>query len=118
MTLVCYSVYNSGNHLKMYHNKNHANILKMPAVIFVVIFVVSAVVLSLSGAALCSYMCFPKEQTSNAPMPRVDVITETDHTPVPFSYNVPVDKHMNYKNDVVIVVEHPNKHIEIGMAPR
>jgi len=51
-------------------------------------------------------------------MPRVDVITETDHIPVPFSYNVPVDKHMNYKNDVVIVVEHPNKHIEIGMAPR
>ena len=84
----------------------------------VVIFAVSIAVLSLSGAALCSYMCFPKEQTSTAPMPQVPVITESEHIPVPFSYNVPVDSHMNYKNDVVIVVEHPDEHVTIGMVPR
>jgi hypothetical protein len=98
----------------MYHNKNHANILKMSAIIFVVSIVFFV---SLSCAAL-SYMLFPKEQTSTAPTPQVPVITETEHTPVPFSYNVPIDSHMNYKNDVVIVVEHPDEHVTIGMAPR
>lgn len=83
-----------------------------------VILVVSIVFFVSMSCAALSYMLFPKEQTSTAPMPRVDVITEYDHIPVPFSYNVPVDSHMNYKNDVVIVVEHPNKHVTLGMAPR
>lgn len=57
-------------------------------------------------------------QVPQVPVITESVITESDHTPVPFSYNVPIDSHMNYKNDVVIVVEHPDEHVTIGMAPR
>jgi archaeosine-15-forming tRNA-guanine transglycosylase len=60
----------------------------------------------------------PKEQSSTAPTPQVAVITESEQNTVPFSYNVPVDSHVNYKNDVVIVVEHPDERVAIGMVPR
>ena len=83
-----------------------------------VILVVSIVFFVSMSCAALSYMLFPKEQTSSALIPQVPDITETDHTSVPFSYNVPVDSHMNYKNDVIIVVEHPDEHVTIGMAPR
>jgi hypothetical protein len=43
------------------------------------------------------------------------VSTAPDENTVPFSYNVPVDSHMNYKNDVVIVVEHPDDKIAVGV---
>ena len=83
-----------------------------------VYFVISIVLFVSLSCAMLSIRLFPNEQTSTAPIPQVPVITETEHTPVPFSYNVPVDKHMNYKNDVVIVVEHPDEHVTIGMVPR
>lgn len=99
---------------------------------YVSIFVVSVVFFVTLSCVTLAHIFFPKEQTSAAEegvrgvramapisqVPQVPVITESDHTPVPFSYNVPVDSHMNYKNDVVIVVEHPNEHVTIGMAPR
>jgi hypothetical protein len=65
-----------------------------------------------------AFMFFPKEQTSTAPTPWVAVITKSEQNTVPFSYNVPVDSHMNYKNDVVIVVEHPDERVAIGTVPR
>lgn len=61
-----------------------------------------------------SYMLFPKEQYSTAPDSQM-VSQERDENTVPFSYNVPVDSHMNYKNDVVIVVEHPDDKIAVGV---
>lgn len=82
----------------------------------VAILVVSIVFFATLSLVTLSYVLFPKVQTSAAPIPQVPVITESDHTPVPFSYNVPVDSHMNYKNDVVIVVEQPNKHVTLGMV--
>jgi hypothetical protein len=85
----------------------------------------SAVILTTASICLVgisftciAYIFFPKEQTSTAPTPRVAVITESEQNTVPFSYNVPVDSHMNYKNDVVIVVEHPDERVAIGMVPR
>jgi len=42
----------------------------------------------------------------------------TAENTVPFSYNVPVDSHMNYKKDVVIVVEQPDERIAVGMVAR
>ena len=83
-----------------------------------VILVVSIVFIVSFSCAAISYMLFPKEQTSTAPTPRVAVITESEENTVPFSYNVPVDSHMNYKNDVVIVVEHPDERVAIGTVPR
>jgi hypothetical protein len=65
-----------------------------------------------------AYMFFQKEQSSTAPTSQVAVITESEQNTVPFSYNVPVDSHVNYKNDVVIVVEHPDERVAIGMVPR
>lgn len=82
--------------------------------------ILTAAMVYLAGIsfACIALMFFPKEQTSTAPTPRVAVITESDHIPVPISYNVPVDSHVNYKNDVVIVVEHPDERVAIGMVPR
>jgi hypothetical protein len=74
------------------------------------------VIVGISFTYIIAY--FPKEQTSTILTPRVAVITESEQNAVPFSYNVPVDSHMNYKNDVVIVVEHPDERVAIGMVPR
>jgi hypothetical protein len=58
-------------------------------------------------------MIFPKEQSSTAPVSQL-VSQERDDV-VLFSYNVPVDSHIDYKNDVVIVVEHPDDKIAVGV---
>ena len=63
--------------------------------------------------AAISYTLFPREY-STAPVSQL-VSQERDENTVPFSYNVPVDSHMNYKNDVVIVVEHPDDKISVGV---
>lgn len=64
--------------------------------------------------AAISHWLFPKEQYSTAQESQID-LSERDENTVPFSYNVPVDSHMNYKNDVVIVVEHPDDKIAVGV---
>ena len=76
-------------------------------VVYIVIFVGVCV-------TAISYMLFPKEQSSTAPQSHIDSLATEEDT-VPFSYNVPVDSHMNYKNDVVIVVEHPDDKIVVGV---
>jgi len=82
--------------------------------------ILTAAMVCLAGIsfACIAIMFFPKKQTSTAPTPRVAVITESEQNTVPFSYNVPVDSHVNYKNDVVIVIEHPDERVAIGMVPR
>ena len=85
--------------------------------------ILTAAMVCLAGISFTciAYMFFQKDQSSTAPTPptpRVAVITESEQNTVPFSYNVPVDSHMNYKNDVVIVVEHPDERVAIGMVPR
>ena len=52
----------------------------------------------------------PVSHTPSSPAPAENT--------VPFSYNVPVDSHMNYKKDVVIVVEQPDERIAVGMVAR
>lgn len=76
-------------------------------VVYIVIFVGVCV-------AAISYLLFPKEQSSTAPQSQTVSLAPEEDT-VPFSYNVPVDSHMNYKNDVVIVVEHPDDKIAVGV---
>jgi hypothetical protein len=76
-------------------------------VVYIVIFVGVCV-------TAISYMLFPKEQSSTAPASEIVSLTPDENT-VPFSYNVPVDSHMDYKNDVVIVVEHPDDKIAVGV---
>jgi len=76
-------------------------------VVYIIIFVGVCI-------AAISYMLFPKEQSSSAPQSHIGSIAPEEDT-VPFSYNVPVDSHMNYKNDVVIVVEHPDDKIAVGV---
>jgi hypothetical protein len=61
-----------------------------------------------------SYMFFPKERSSTVPVSQLVSPPPAENT-VPFSYNVPVDSHMNYKEDVVIVVEHPDERIAVGV---
>ena len=75
-------------------------------VAYIVIFVGACI-------AAISYMLFTSEQTSTAP--ESQIISQERDDVVPFSYNVPVDSHMNYKNDVVIVVEHPDDKIAVGV---
>ena len=75
-------------------------------VVYIVIFIGVCV-------AAISYMPFPREY-STAPVSQL-VSQEREENTVPFSYNVPVDSHMNYKNDVVIVVEHPDDKISVGV---
>lgn len=67
--------------------------------------------------AAISYMLFPTEESSTTPDSETDSVAPDEIT-VPFSYNVPVDSHMNYKKDVVIVVEHPDERIAVGMVAR
>ena len=63
--------------------------------------------------AAAVYMFTRKSEDARAPVSQL-VSQECDDV-VPFSYNVPVDSHTNYKNDVVIVVEHPDDKIAIGV---
>lgn len=76
-------------------------------------------ILLFSGICLTAlaHMLFPKEQSPNAPDSETDSVAPDEIT-VPFSYSVPVDSHMNYKKDVVIVVEHPDDRIAVGMVAR
>lgn len=74
-------------------------------VVYIVIFVGVCI-------AAISYMLFPRE---NSTTPVSQLVSQERDDVVPFSYNVPVDSHMNYKNDVVIVVEHPDDKIAVGV---
>jgi len=60
------------------------------------------------------YMFTNKSEDATAPVSQT-VSTAQDENTVPFSYNVPVDSHMDYKNDVVIVIEHPDDKIAVGV---
>ena len=59
-----------------------------------------------------------RKDTASIPVSRTVELIPPDDNTVPFSYNIPVDSHMCYKNDVVIVVEHPDDKIVMGMPTR
>lgn len=65
-----------------------------------------------------SYIISSKEQPSTAPVSHTTSSPPPGENTIPFSYNVPVDSHMNYEKDVVIVIEHPDDKIAVGMPAR
>lgn len=75
---------------------------------FAVILAVSVITIVIIFCSALPYVLFPKEQTTS--------LTESDD--IPLSHNVPVDSHMNCKNDIFIVVEHPDEQIAVGTVPR
>lgn len=77
-------------------------------VVYIIIFVGVCI-------AAISYIISSREQTSTAPVSHTTSSPPPAENTVPFSYNAPVDSHMNYKKDVVIVVEHPDDKIAIGV---
>lgn len=86
--------------------------------------VITAGVLFILGSTICCivYTCAKRTmeyQTEyDIPVSHTPISPAPDEITVPFSYNVPVDSHVNYKKDVVIVVEHPDERIAVGMVAR
>ena len=75
-----------------------------------------ASIIALAGISFTAivYMLTHRVEYTTAPVSQL-VSQEREENTVPFSYNIPVDSHMNYKNDVVIVVEHPDEKISVGV---
>jgi hypothetical protein len=68
--------------------------------------------------SLIVYTCAKSTMEYEIPVSHTPISPAPAENTVPFSYNVPVDSHMNYKKDVVIVVEHPDERIAVGMVAR
>ena len=79
-----------------------------------VIFVSSIIFLVGFSFTAIAYLFSHRSENATVPISRTVSLTPAENT-VPFSYNVPADSHMDYKNDVVIVVEHPDDKIAVGV---
>ena len=79
--------------------------------------VLTASILFLLGmsVSLIAYTCVKSTMEYDIPVSHTPISPATAENTVPFSYNVPVDSHMNYKKDVVIVVEQPDERIAVGV---
>ena len=75
-----------------------------------------ASIICLAGISFTAimYMFTHRREDATAPVSRTVSLAPAENT-VLFSYNVPVDSHMNYKNDLVIVVEQPDDKIVVGV---
>jgi hypothetical protein len=68
-------------------------------------------------AGIILIIMYAQYKSTRATTPVSQTVSE-DEIIIPFSYNAPVDSHTNYKKDVVIVVEHPDERIAVGMVAR
>ena len=81
----------------------------------VLIVIYTTIIVGICVAAI-SMILFHKEQSSTAPVSQI--VSPTNDVIVPFTYNIPVDRHMKHTTDVAIVVEQPDEQIWIGMPAR